>query len=87
MVLQKWASVALAGYFVFSCHLCLGTSWSILVCSICGVCEEVSLVDFVTIVSSGDGASLSSGLFDAIVGVGLVVSRRVQGFSDLGLAR
>jgi hypothetical protein len=74
-VLQKWALVALAGYFVFSCHLSLGKSWSVLVCSICGVCEEVSLVDFVTIVSSGDGASLSSGLFDAIVGVGLVVYR------------
>jgi hypothetical protein len=38
-------------------------------------------------VSSGDGASLSSGLFNVIVGVGSVVSRREQGlFSDVGLS-
>jgi hypothetical protein len=46
------------------------------------------VVDFATIVfvPSRDGASLSSGLLDAIVGVGSVVSRRVQGLSDLGLS-
>ena len=47
------------------------------------------VVDFATIVLvlSGDGASLSSGLFDAIVGVGSVVSRHVQGLSGFGSAR
>jgi hypothetical protein len=36
----------------------------------------------IALVPSGDGASLSSGLLDVIVGVGSVVSRRVQGLSD-----
>jgi hypothetical protein len=45
-------------------------------------------VDFSTIalMPSSDGASLSSGSLDVIVGVGSVVSRRVQGLSDLGLS-
>jgi hypothetical protein len=45
------------------------------------------VVDFVPIVLvlSRDGTSLSSGLCDAFVGVRSVVTRRVQGLSDLGL--
>jgi hypothetical protein len=44
-----------------------------------------NVVDSFTIalVLSGGGASLSPGLLDVIVGVGLVVSRRVLGLSDL----
>jgi hypothetical protein len=83
---------ALAGYFVFSCHLDLVTSSNVLLCSFCG--RRLgrgffrNVVDSFTIalVLSGGGASLSPGLLDVIVGVGLVVSRRVLGLSDLGLS-
>jgi hypothetical protein len=81
---------ALAGYFVSSCHLYLGTSSNVLVCFYCGLGRGFfgNVVDsfVIALVPSGGGASLLSGLLDVIVGVGSVVSRRVLGLSDLGLS-
>jgi hypothetical protein len=48
-----------------------------------GIVVDSSII---ALVPSGDDATLSSGLLNAIVGVGSVVFRRVQGFLYLGLS-
>jgi hypothetical protein len=89
---QRWDLAVLAEYFVFlvTCTWARPrVSWFFPFAAFgkqgVSLGWRVKLFSTIVLVPSGDGASLSSGLFDVIVGVGSVVSRRVLGLSDLGL--